>query len=60
MWVPHKEYIKKKKKLKSKLKESYQTDGRIEDEDKEKILFYFSLLDSISDLRKPDRQNSSG
>ena len=59
MWVPHKEL--KKKKLKSKLKKSYQTDGRTEDEDKEKILyFFFSLLDSISDLRKPDRQNSSG
>ena len=39
MWVPHKEY-KNKKKFEKQTK-GKQTDGRTEDEDKEKILFYF-------------------
>ena len=61
MWVPHKINNNNKKKQKNKRKERKE---KSPEREREKVKFYFFIflfsLTSLFDLRKSDRQNSSG
>ena len=63
MWVPHKELKKIKKNKKKNVRyggENQQTGERERGGDREIFFKKISLFASFSDLRKSDRQNSSG